>query len=100
MRGIYLQLKQFYSVRRIFLHKKSVSLPFSCSIFIFFTLALVFHCFFFSKKSPSKISLSIHCCKMFSDLLPAAPAAALAASEQPSLPTVGTTVAAVRIAAP
>jgi hypothetical protein len=37
--------------------------------------------------------------KLISELSPAAPAAALTAPERPSLPTVGTTVAAARIAA-
>ncbi len=37
--------------------------------------------------------------KLLSELSPAAPAAALTASERPSLPTVGTTVAAACIAA-
>ncbi len=37
--------------------------------------------------------------KLLSELSPAAPAAELTASERPSLPTVGTTVAAARIAA-
>jgi hypothetical protein len=64
--------------------------------FLFLALARVFHRFFPFQKSPSKISLSFLCCKVFSDLLPAAPAAALAASERPSLPTVGITVAAAR----
>jgi hypothetical protein len=37
--------------------------------------------------------------KLLSELSPAAPTAALTAPERPSLPTVGTTVAAARIAA-
>jgi hypothetical protein len=49
-----------------------------------FCLTGIFHIFPFQKK----ISLSVLCCKLFSDRLPAAPAAALAASERPSLSLV------------
>ncbi len=84
---------QVYS--RIFLHKNSVSLPFSCLIFFFFLWLEYFTVFSLSKISLKNLT-QFSSCKMFSDFLPAAPAAALAASERPSLPTVGTTVAAAR----
>jgi hypothetical protein len=100
MRGIYLQLKSVLQCTRVFYIKKISVAAFSCSIFVFLWLSIKIPQFFlFKKHSPKKISLCFHYCELFSELLPAAPAATLAASVRPSLPTVGTTVAAARIAA-
>ena len=66
------------------------------------TLALNFTVFILSKIKILPLmyhSVTIDFLKLFSELSPAAPAATLAAPERPSLPTVGTTVAAARIAA-
>ena len=60
-----------------------------------FGLTVIFQIFPFQKK----ISLSVLCCKLFSQHLPAAPAAAPAASERPSLTLVGSTISATRTAA-
>jgi hypothetical protein len=57
MRGIYLQLKQFYSVHRIFLHKKiSVAAFLVFNFHFLLTLALVFHRFFLSKNHHQNIT--------------------------------------------
>jgi hypothetical protein len=47
MRGIYLQLKQCYSVREYFTLKKSLTVPFSSSLFnFFFDFGFKFHSFY------------------------------------------------------
>jgi hypothetical protein len=78
--------------------------PFSCSLSRFFyDFCFKFPSFFLLKnnKSPFKVSLYFHCFfkNCFQDFSPAAPSTALAAPERPSLPTVGTTVTAARVAA-
>jgi hypothetical protein len=77
-----------------------------CSLFkfFFFYFSYKFHSFSFSKIKILRLKFHSFTIDVFKKLLlelsPAAPAAALTAPEQPSLPPVGTTVAAERIAAP
>jgi hypothetical protein len=81
---------------------KSVIVSFSYSISGFF-YNMNFPFFLLKNNySPFNDSLSFHCFSFlycFQDFSPAAPSAALAAPERPSLATVGTPVAAARVAA-
>jgi hypothetical protein len=77
-----------YIVQEYFFTLKKISVA-AFLVFTFhfsLTLVLKFHSFIiFKTKSPSEISLFFRCCGLCSKLSPAAPAAALAASERPSL---------------
>jgi hypothetical protein len=81
---------------------KSVIVSFSYSISGFF-YDMNFPFFLLKNNySPFYVSLSFHCFSFlycFQDFSPAVPSAALAAPERPSLATVGTPVAAERVAA-